>query len=224
MSSIDPALMSASKQALQILQGGTSSLNAPMQALRNSQRAQLVNQLTAQYGPGGATSSIGQQALQQFDMQTTNMFQQNQQQTLSQLMGIASTGGASQSNAVNQSIGTLQNVGSGYSALQNRQLGAQTNVMNSTLGALSGTTPQMINSAGAPFVQSGLQGQGMAALGNNLSSTGMTLAAIYGKTGTGGGSPPPLSSDAYAASMGGGSQAGVGVGETPSVFSNASGF
>lgn len=185
MSSIDPALMSASKQALQILQGGQSSLNQPMLNLRNSQRSQLMNQLTAQYGPGAENSSIGQRALQQFDMQTDSMYQQNQQQTLSQLMGIAGQGGASQSNAVNQSIGTLNNVGSGYSAIQNRITNANSNVMGSTLGALSGTNQSLINTAGAQYVQSGLQGQGLASLGNSIGQTG-TLAALYGTRGGGG--------------------------------------
>lgn len=189
MAAIDPALMESSKQALTLLQGGKAQINEPMMNLRNSQRTQLLNQLISKYGPGAQTSAIGQRALQQFDMQTDSMFQQNQQQSLSQLMGISQSGN-NNTNTLGGAIGGLQSVGSGYSGIQNRIVGANTNVMNSTLSALAGSSAQMIQTAGAPYVEAGLKAQGEAAMYGNIGNMAGTLGMLYGggKGGAGGGS------------------------------------
>lgn len=177
MNSINPALMEASKQALQILRGGQSAMSAGVMSTRNAQRSQLMNTLRSQYGPGAETSSIGQRALQQFDMQT----QQMQQGTLNNLMGIA--GDNSPNQGLQSSLSGLQQVGQGYSALQNRQLNTQMNLGSTALGALSGTGQQMLQTAGAPYVGAALQGQGQASLGNNLMNTGAQLGMAYGMRG-----------------------------------------
>ena len=168
MNSIDPALMEASKQALAIMQGGNAASTQPMFALRNQQRSQLVASLQNQYGPGAESTSIGQHALQNFDMQTQNM----QTGQLGNLMGMASSG-AQVGAGVNQAISQLGNINQQYGNIQTRQL-------NASLG----TGTQLYNSAGANNVASTLQGQGMASLGNNLMSTTGTLAgAMYGNKG-----------------------------------------
>lgn len=170
MDQIDPALMEASKQALDILRGGgNSAMNNSVLSLRNSQRAQLVNSLKAQYGPGAELSSIGQRALQQFDMQS-NVLQQN---TLGNLMNIATNPAPGQN--LQRAISGLEEVGQGYSALKTRELNTQLNLGAQTLGALSGTSQAVINTAGAPYVGQALQGQAMSSLGNNA----MQLGTMY---------------------------------------------
>lgn len=173
LAAIDPALMEASKQALSLLRGETADINKPMTDMRNMQREQLVNSLRAQYGPGAESSSIGQKALQSFDMQTNSMFAQNQQNALAQTFGIASSdfGGRLQ-----RGISGVQQVGQGYSALQERKLNTQINTGNAMLGALSGTSQQMIQAAGAPYVGDALRGQMWQSIGN----AGLNLAATYG--------------------------------------------
>jgi len=201
MNSIDPALMEASKQALQIMQGGSSASTQPMFALRNSQRAQLVNSLQAQYGPGAESTSIGQRALQQFDMQTQNM----QTGQLGNLMQMGSMG-AQANQGVMQSIGALGQVSQGYGNIQTR-------LTNASLG----TGTQLYNSAGAGAVAGTLQGQGLASLGNNvMSGVGSLAGSYYGGQGNksarpgggGGGYDPSIGNPA--STMQGTQEAGSG--------------
>lgn len=159
LASIDPALMEASKQALSILRGEPSGLNQGVMAQRGLQRQQLMNSLRAQYGPGAETSSIGQKVLQGFDAESQNMSMNN----LGSLMNIATTDlGARQQRG----IAGLQQVGQGYGALQERKLNTRLNTGAQTLGALSGTSQQMIQSAGAPFVGDAIRAQGQQSLFN----------------------------------------------------------
>lgn len=176
LNAIDPSLMEASNQALKLLRGETADINKPMTDMRQSQRMQLVNSLRSQYGPGAESSSIGQRTLQKFDMETNALFAQNQQNSLNQVFGIASTdlGGRSQ-----RAIAGLEQVGQGYSSLQNRALTARMNTGSATLGALSGTSQQMIQAAGAPYVGAALQGEASSNFGNTIAGAGTTLGAAY---------------------------------------------
>lgn len=183
LAAIDPSLMEASTQALKLLRGETADINKPMTDLRNSQRQQLLSSLRAQYGPGAESSSIGQQALQKFDMETNGMFAQNQQNALAQTFGIATTDlGARQQRG----IAGLQQVGQGYSALQERRLNAHQNAATGLLGALSGTSQQMIQAAGAPYVGQALAAQGQQAFGQNLMNAGTQLGSAYAMRGSNG--------------------------------------
>lgn len=184
MASIDPALMEASKQALDIMRGGNAAANGPMMQMRQQQRAQLVNSLRAQFGPGAENTSIGQKQLQQFDMESQSSFQQNQQNSLGQLMGIATSGGNGAN--VNNAIGGLETVGQGYSALQNRQLSTAMNLGEMQISGIAGTNVGMLQTAGAGSVAAGLQGQGMASIGNSIANTGGMLGSAYLMRGQGG--------------------------------------
>lgn len=170
MGAIDPALMEASSQVLALLRGESSAMNKPMNDMRSMQRQQLVNSLRAQYGPGAESSSIGQKALSRFDMETNSLMASNNQNSLAQAFGIASSdfGGRLQ-----RGIAGLQQVGQGYSALQERKLNTQLNTGNAMLGALSGTSQQMIQNAGAPYVGQALQSQ----MQNQLFNTGVKAGA-----------------------------------------------
>lgn len=170
---IDPVLMEASQQALKLLKGENTDISSGMMSLRNSQRQELVNTLRSQYGPGAESSSIGQRALRQFDLETNSM----RQEAFNQVFNVA-TNPAARAN-YNTAISGLQQVGQGYSALQERKLNTRINTGNAWLGALSGTSQQMIQNAGAPYVGQALQGQAQAQMGQSLVNLGGQLGTAY---------------------------------------------
>lgn len=147
LAAIDPAIMEASKQVLGLLKGDTAAVNNPLMAQRTSQRQQLVNSLRAQYGPGAESTSIGQRALQQFDMESNSMFAQNQNNTLGNLFGIATT------RVNGQGLGNLMGVSQGFGARQNRLYNAEAQGSQNILAALGGE----VQSAGAGFTKDLLQ-------------------------------------------------------------------
>lgn len=173
LDAIDPALMEASKQALSLLRGESADVNKPMNDMRAMQRQQLVNSLRAQYGPGAESTSIGSKLLQQFDMESNMATAQNQRNALGQVFGIASSDLGSR---LTRGIGQVQQVGQGFSALQERKLNTQLNTGNSLMAALSGTQAQMIQSAGAPYVGEALRAQAQQGLFNQA----IGLASMYG--------------------------------------------
>lgn len=176
LAAIDPALMEASKQALSLLRGETADINKPMTNMRNMQRQQLMDSLRAQYGPGAESSSIGQKILQNFDMETNNLFAKNQQNSLAQTFGMAATDFGSR---YSRGIGQVQQVGQGFSALQERKLNTRLNTGNAMLGALSGTSQQMIQTAGAPYVGDAVRGAQSQAFMNQLMGIGGTVLGTY---------------------------------------------
>lgn len=167
LAAIDPAIMEASQQALKLLRGETAGITSAVNTQRTAQRTKLVNSLREQYGPGAELSSLGQKALQQFDMESNTMFAQNQGNALNQVFGIAGQdfGGRTQ-----RAISGLQGVGEGYGNIQNRRLNAN----NALIAAMSGSAPAVINSAGAGAVQSQLWGSGLASIGSGLMGIGAT--------------------------------------------------
>jgi hypothetical protein len=188
LAAIDPALMEASQQALSLLRGESAGINKPMTDMRNMQRQQLLNSLRSQYGPGAESTSIGQRVLQQFDMESNSMLAQNQQNSLNQVFGIAT---ADAGGRARQSLAGLQGVGQGYGAIQQRLLNARSNAGASTLGALSGTTQQMIQAAGAPYVGDVLRAQGQQGLFNTVLQGGMMYAS-GGMSGAAGAAKPTM--------------------------------
>lgn len=180
LAAIDPAIMEASKQVLELLQGKQAAMNDPAMKQRSSQRENLVNSLRAQYGPGAESSSIGQRALQQFDQQSATMFQQNQMGTLGNAMGIAST------RIQGPGFGQLMNVAGGFGDYQNRILGAQTTGDANVLSAMTGE----VTGAGAgnvgELIRAGAQRQVATDIHNDGRQIGRTWATM-GAGGKGGG-------------------------------------
>jgi len=177
LSAIDPAIMEASKQALDLMRGGTAAANKPLMDQRNLQRTQLVNSLRSQYGPGGENSSAGQRALQQFDLSTNSMFQTNQQSSLAQMMGYAG-----QDLNANAEIGGMMGVGQGYGNIQQRQVNAALgsgSQMQSAMGNAFGARSQ---AAGAPYVGQALQAQGQQQMFGTL----LNLGSMYATGGASG--------------------------------------
>jgi hypothetical protein len=107
-------------------------------------------------------------------METSAMFAQNQQSALAQAFGIASTdvGGG-----IQRGLSGLQQVGQGYGALQGRKLQTRLQTGASTLGALSGTSQQMIEAAGAPYVGEALRAKAQQGFVQEAIKGGMAYAS-----------------------------------------------
>jgi len=179
LDAIDPALMEASTQALQLLRGDDAAALGPVKAQRAMQRQQLLRTLREQMGPGAETSSAGQKALQQFDMETSTLMNQVQQGTLSMLLGSAQNQRAQSTQSTGTEVNAFQNAGIGYGNITNRQTQAALSAGVATLGAVTGTGQSIVQSAGAPFVAAQLQGQSQQAMGNQLTNVGATMG-MYG--------------------------------------------
>ena len=158
---LDPAIMEASSQALQLLRGEESRTLAPLKSQRDRQRQTLLNTLREQMGPGAETSSAGQQALQNFDQQTSDILNQGQQQSLSQLFSMGQSGAVNR-GSLNQGIGQLANIGSAFGNINTRRtnalLGGQSGVANANQGVLT-AGQGVIGSAGSKFTADALNGQ-----------------------------------------------------------------
>ena len=161
---LDPAILEASQQALSILRGEESGILAPVRAQRQRQRQQLLDTLRNQLGPGAETSSAGQQALQKFDMETTDVLAGRQQSSLSQLFGLAQ-GGMGSRQALGQQSSLLNSMG-GQNFGQRAGLGMQ------GAGILAGTGQNVVNSAGARFTGDMIRAQQIQGIGNDVMQLG----------------------------------------------------
>lgn len=183
---IDPTVLAASQQALKLINGQQSSTLAPIQAQRDQQRANLLNTLRQQMGPGAETSTAGRQALNNFDMQTNSLMGQQQQSALGQL---GNTFGqfSGYGQQLNQSIGQLAGITGQRAGLQGQQAAIYQQAYN-----------PMIQSAGADQVAATMRGKQDLAFGQQLAS-GAAAYFTGGMSGFGGGgstavgeSGPPL--------------------------------
>lgn len=150
---------SVNTQANNLINGGT---NNAYTAQRAQQQAQFENQLMQQLGPGYAATSAGQQALNNFQLQT----EVGQQQIAGQYTQMAGQLGSQITAGYNQTYQTAGQLNaSGLSADQgNRTLQVQ---------ALTNNQPNYNNSiatAGAPYA-------GMAAIGSGIASAGALMGA-----------------------------------------------
>lgn len=143
LAAIDPAIMEASKQVLGLLKGEQAAVNNPLMQQRQSQRQQLLNSLRSQYGPGAESTNIGQRALQQFDMESNTLFQQNQMGALSNAFNVATA------RPIGRGFEQLMATGQGFGNYQNRLLDAERLGSQNILAALGGEA----GSAGAEFTR-----------------------------------------------------------------------
>lgn len=173
LAAIDPAIMEASKQVMTLLQGGRAAVNDPLMQQRDMQRKQLVDSLRAQYGPGAESSSIGQRALQQFDMQSNMAFQQNQQNTLGNLFGMATT------RVNGAGFGNLMTAQQGFGDYQNRILGAQQAGDQNVLAAMGGE----VAGAGAQYVGNMIQAGAQRQFFTDIHNDGRQIGRAWGSMG-----------------------------------------
>jgi len=171
---LDPAIIEASQQALQLLRGESAAALDPIRKQRDQDRQKLVNTLREQLGSGAETTSAGQQALQNFDFQTSQVLAGQQQQSLSQLFGFGSSGG----NQLASVAGGFRNIAGGFGNIASRKV-----------GALTGTAGGVTGASGSQFVQSQLRGQQAQQAGRGFLELGTKLGAAAltgGASGAGG--------------------------------------
>jgi hypothetical protein len=201
--SIDPAIMEASKQAFQLLQGQEAKSLAPLKASRQRQRQKLMDRLREQLGPGAETSTAGIQALNQFDQQTSEQLSGAQERSIGNLFGMGLQGEQAKlgrGQLINQGIGQTANIGGMFGQSAGRA--AQTALAAGGLeqqgfGNLTQAQFNRAGGAGAKFVKSQLQGQARQAQHSQAMGGAMSM---FSKGGGGGGA------------QGGGNEAGKQIG------------
>lgn len=176
LDAIDPQLMAASEQVLNLIRGGPAKAQTALTAERDAQRNALVDRLRTQLGPGAETSAVGLKALRDFDIASSaNLareaegFRANELQGLGQIMGVS---GSLRPDL----LGTGINMTGLASTFRNRQLNTRLGVGQTSLAALSGANAPVIQGAGAPFVRDQLAAQGRQSLYNTLIGGGFQLA------------------------------------------------
>ncbi len=166
LDSADPALIEAGHQALGILQGADAKTLDPIRRQRAKDRAVLMDHLRSQLGPGAETSTAGIQALTMFDQATADQLTGAQNQTLSQLLGVAQN--TSRGNDLTQNAAL-----SGTASQVRGQINSRD--VNAILGA-------PINNAGAPYVSDVMNAKNQAAMFSNLQNlmvqAGTTMAGM----------------------------------------------
>ena len=187
--SLDPAIMEASQQALQLLRGEEAKSLGPLKQQREQQRKALVDRLREQLGPGAETSTAGTQALNQFDQETSQTISGAQQEGINQMFGIGQAGAQGRS-ALNQGAQSLAGIGGMFGQSAGRmsqahmgagqlEQGGFANLMNAQGGLAAGS--------GSQFVGDQLKGQARMA----QHQQGMEMvSSMFGGGGGGGGCFP----------------------------------
>lgn len=169
INAIDPALIEAGNQALQLLQGKSAPVLSPMLQQRQQDRTKLESTLQSQLGGGYATSTAGIQALNQFDQQTNLLTSQAQQQYAGNLLGVSASVRPNMSGIINQNSQSLNGLSSSILGntgdIQKRQQNAYTN-----LGNAAGMN-SLVPYAGAPYVGNYLNGQMWGGIFNSATNT-----------------------------------------------------
>jgi hypothetical protein len=137
---LDPAILEASQQALNLLQGKEAKSLDPLRRQFAQDETKLLNQLRRDMGPGAETSTAGIQALAKLRFDQNQQLQGSQQQSLSQLFGMGQSGAVNRGQLGGQ-IGQLANIGQGFGNAAGRRV-----------GAITGTSP-FIASAGQQVAQ-----------------------------------------------------------------------
>lgn len=182
ISQISPEILAASEEALKLIQGEESRFLDPLRRQRQDQRRQLLNTLREQ--GFSESSSAAQQALQNFDLQTSGAIAQTQQTSLDQLSGISRGGLAglfSGENSIGQGAANAGQL-AGLPFMRRQQ------ATQAGLAGVIGAGQQTIQSAGSRFVGQSVRAQQQRAVGGEL-------AALSGEIGkavvTGGTSAAP---------------------------------
>lgn len=175
---LDPALVSAGQQAQKLMNGQDAAILAPMRQQQQFERNQLQQKLAAQLGPGFETSSAGQMALQQFDMQANLQTQQAQMGALNQISQFLGYGIQS-SNAINTSDRMMAETGSMMSA---QTLQAMGNIQQRQVAATMGT----IKTAGAQYAGQAFGANAISGIGSSFMQMGGSMMGA-GAGGGGGG-------------------------------------
>lgn len=180
LGSLDPALITAGKQANDLMNGKSAEILAPMKQQQTMQRKQLEQKLAAQLGPGFATSSVGQSALQQFDMSSNMQLQQAQMSAfnqVSQFMGYNLGQRTAIVGEERQGFRTGQEMSSST-------LGEMGDIQKRQVTATLGSNPALMQTAGGQYAGAMAQGQVTSQTAHGIAQLGSTIAgAMTGSMG-----------------------------------------
>ena len=167
--SIDPALLDAGKQMQQLLNGQSAPVIKNFLDQRNLQKQQMLDGLRQQMGPGAETSSMGQNMLMKFDQETANMQNSIQQQYLDKVSNLAIGGGQTLSDVMGKASTTLAGLGD-----QLGQIGLnQANILNGGTAAMNASQQAVVNAAGGEQKANQLIGQGIQQAGSTVMLGGL---------------------------------------------------
>ncbi len=175
--SIDPMLIDAGKQAKSILDGKSAPVLQNIKDQRGAQRNQMMDNLRSQLGPGAETSSAGMQAMQKFDLQTSDMLNGAQQQYLDKVSNISINGAATVGDSMNRVTSTLNTI-----QAQSPEAEAA-RIMQGYSGAEAGALQGMTEAAGGQHMGDILKAQGQQQfMGQMMQLGGMAMAFGGGRS------------------------------------------
>ena len=156
-------------QTTSMLNGGSAPTLNPYLNIVAQQKQSLMADMSRQLGPGWENTTAGQQALQNFNLQSANQGAQIQQQYLGTSMAASMGLGSLITGGINQGAQTLSSINQGMAGMQQNQQGLQ-------IGALEGTnlTPYQ----GSQYIGQLGQGAQMGNMGNQMLGAGTTLGMM----------------------------------------------
>lgn len=200
--SIDPSLIEAGKQMKQLLDGQSAPVLQNMKDQRMQQRQTLLDSLRQQVGPGAETSSVGLNALNKFDSETSNLLSGAQQQYLNQVSGMALGGATSLGASLGAEAGRMADFGNQYGQIGLNKAG----IIQGMAGASNGGFQSAVNSAGGNALQSQIMGQTIGNIGSGLVKWGFSQMGAQS-----GNEKPQAPVGSLGADLGGSGQAPVGT-------------
>jgi hypothetical protein len=143
------------------------------------QLGQLKQQLAAQLGPGYATSSAGQQALQGFSMQANLQLQTAQMQAFndtSQAMGFAMQQRTQLQGQEESAFNTASNMSS-------QTLQGMSNIQNRQVNAVTGSANAMQQTSGSQYAGQMFEAKAQQGFGQSIAGIGGTILGAAGEIG-----------------------------------------
>lgn len=191
LQSTDPAIMEAGRNALSLLQGGSSPLLAPLNNQIANQQQNLNSSLQSKLGTGYGTSTAGMQAQSLFNQSANAATTSAQQSTLSGLLGTISpfsqSGLATNSQIGSQQAGQFGNIAqrqvSALNANPITMAGAQYTGQMATLNNQTAQNNVTMNGLGKAFGQ--YQGGSLGSLFGGSASGGSSALGNISGGGTG---------------------------------------
>ena len=176
LESVDPGLKEAGRQALALLQGQESAALAPLRRSREKQRRKLENRLRQQLGAGFETSSVAQEALTRFDIESQEAAQATQEASAARLLG-AQFQGLQARQGAESLIARAGSIGADrQNLLADRRRQQQIARFNA------------INQAGREISGQEVRGQVLGAAAGGIGAAGQAIGSVGGLlSGSGGG-------------------------------------
>lgn len=180
LNQLDPALATAGKQANDLMQGKSAAILAPMKQMQDFEKNQMKQKLAAQFGPGYASSSVGQQALMQFDMQSNMQLQQAQMQSFQQVSQFLGYGTQARTGMMAEERQGFM-TGSEMSA---QTLRSMADIQSRGVNAFTKTADAMQGTAGSQFVGQAASAKAMSGLGESIGKMGGALGGMMSSFGS----------------------------------------